>query len=182
MLFIVLGWKHNQSSVGAEAGQYCDELEEKKKTHLKQSFFFFKYINSKRRTKENICPLVGHLTNWKVDKAETVSSLPLSLASNKGSWDLLWSLGWVTGSGKLPVDVEIVWVLLLQLNAWWGSSQGTERLGQCYCKISIIFSVVLGIWRGPSWQEASKCYSFFSRKGKNKNPDNYRPVSVSHAC
>ncbi|KAK4810807.1 LOW QUALITY PROTEIN: hypothetical protein QYF61_008779 [Mycteria americana] len=107
---------------------------------------FLKYVNSKRRTKENIGLLldeVGHLTNRDEDKAEIFNAFFASVfnnvvpkighqhyvnciltfdyynTTNDGPCDSrspgLEGCDW--GSDKLPADFELVWDLLLQLNA-----------------------------------------------------------------
>ncbi|KAK4810960.1 hypothetical protein QYF61_014432 [Mycteria americana] len=84
---------------------------------------FLKYVNSKRRIRDNIGPLldeVGHLTNRDVDKAETFNAFFASVFNtDNGSWDprnpLLEDRDW--GDDKLPADPELVQDLLLQLDA-----------------------------------------------------------------
>ena len=75
---------------------------------------FFKYVNSKRRIRDNIGPLldeVGHLTNRDIDKAETLNAFFASIFNtDDGPWDprspVLEHRDW--GDDKLPADPEVV--------------------------------------------------------------------------
>ena len=84
---------------------------------------FFKYVNSKRRSKENIGPIPvedGHLTNRDEEKAEAFNVFFASVFSNT---DRSWaaqspeSEGQECGNSDFPfVDTEIVRDQLYQLN------------------------------------------------------------------
>ncbi|KAM9262915.1 protein shortage in chiasmata 1 ortholog [Morus bassanus] len=82
---------------------------------------FLKYVNSKRRIRENIGPLldeVGHLKNRDIDKAEMFNAFFASVFNtNDGPWDtqspVLEDHDW--RNDKLPVHPELVQDLLLQL-------------------------------------------------------------------
>ncbi|GAB0180024.1 hypothetical protein GRJ2_000467700 [Grus japonensis] len=85
---------------------------------------FFKYVNNKRRTRENIGLLLnknGHLTNRDIDKAETFNAAFTSVFNTD---DGLWDPSCPEledrdcGNNKLPADPEIVQELLLHLDAY----------------------------------------------------------------
>ena len=75
---------------------------------------FLKYVNSKRRIRDNIGPLldeVGHLTNRHIDKVETFNAAFASVFNtDDGPWDprspVLEDHNW--GDDKLPADSELV--------------------------------------------------------------------------
>ncbi|GAB0199179.1 mitochondrial enolase superfamily member 1 [Grus japonensis] len=85
---------------------------------------FFKYVDNKRRTRENIGLLLnknGHLTNRDIDKAETFNAF---FASVFNTDDGLWDPSCPEledrdcGNDKLPADPELVRDLLLHLDAY----------------------------------------------------------------
>ncbi|GAB0206466.1 mitochondrial enolase superfamily member 1 [Grus japonensis] len=83
---------------------------------------FLKYVNSKRRTRDNIGPLldeVGHLTNRDVGKAEMFNAFFASVFNTSdGPWDpqspVLKQHDW--GDDKLLANSEVVRDLLLHLD------------------------------------------------------------------
>ncbi|GAB0205816.1 hypothetical protein GRJ2_003047200 [Grus japonensis] len=85
---------------------------------------FFKYVNNKRKTRENIGSLLdknGHLTNRDIDKAETFNAFFASVFNtDDGLWDprCLELEDPDCSNDKLPADPEIVWDLLLHLDAY----------------------------------------------------------------
>jgi len=77
-------WGENscsQSSVRVQAGRHCEE----------QQKGLFKYVNSKRRIRNNIGLLldeIGHLTNREVDKMKTFNAFFTSVFNTDvGLWD-----------------------------------------------------------------------------------------------
>jgi len=84
---------------------------------------FFKCVDSERRIRSNIGPLldgVGHLTNRDIDKAETFKAFFTSVFNtDEGPWDLrnpvLTDCDWE--HDELPADPELVRDLLLQWDA-----------------------------------------------------------------
>lgn len=85
----------------------------------------------------------------------------------------LWSL-WLEDhnweNDKLPVDLALVWDTLQQLHAhksMWPDGIHPRVLGELDDVIVRHFcylSRVLGLWRGPSQVEVSKCYSNFQER------------------
>jgi len=71
------------------------------------------------------------------------------------------------GSDNLPVDFELAWDLLRQLEARKSTSPGgidprvLGELADVVVRPFCCLSRVLGLWRGPSQLEASKCCSSF---------------------
>ncbi|KAK4807113.1 hypothetical protein QYF61_018454 [Mycteria americana] len=151
---------------------------------------FSKSINSKRRTRDNIGPLldeVGHLTNGDVDKAEMFNAFFASVFNtDDGPWDpqspVLEHHDW--GNDKLPADSELVRDLLLQLDAH--KSMGPDGIHPRVLKelanvivgpLSIIFQRSLESGEVPvDWKLAN--VPIF-KKGKKEDPGNYRPVSLT---
>ena len=74
----------------------------------------FRYVNSKRRIRDNIGPLldeVGHLTNRNVDKAEIFNAFFASVFNtDDGLWDPQSSVleDHYLGDDKLPAGPELV--------------------------------------------------------------------------
>ncbi|KAK4807096.1 hypothetical protein QYF61_018437 [Mycteria americana] len=145
---------------------------------------FFKYVNSKRGSKENISPLldeVGHLTNRDEDKAETFNAFLASVFNTSyGPWDLqsplLEDRDW--GSDKLAVDLELVRDLLLQLNAH--KSMGPDGIHPRVLKeLADVIARPLASWESREvpvdWKLANVIPIF--KKGKKEDPGNHRPVS-----
>ncbi|KAK4821298.1 hypothetical protein QYF61_018047 [Mycteria americana] len=137
---------------------------------------FFKYADSKRRTKKTlVCYLMRLLTSQIGMKIkQTFNAFFTSVFNTSdGPWDA-GALGWRAVTGKLLVDLELVRDLLLQLNAC--KSVGPDVIHPRVSKDYL--STVLGIWRGPSQLAASKYYSNF-QEWQERRPGNYRPISLS---
>lgn len=89
--------------------------------------FFFKYVNSKRRSKEKTGPVLvedGHLTNRDEEKAEAFNVILASVFNNTGRpWTARSSRSEDTecGNSDFPfMDTEIVGNQLYQLKVPWG--------------------------------------------------------------
>lgn len=111
-----------ESSPGAESGEVWEwGLASTLGGNIKS---FLKYARSKRRTRDNIGLLLhedGHLTNKNTDKVKTCNVIFVSVFStNDGPWDT-WKSQLEDhdyGKEKLPANSELVWDLLLHLDAY----------------------------------------------------------------
>lgn len=138
---------------------------------------FFKYANSKRRTRDNTGLLLdelSHLTNRDIDKAETCNGFFTSVFNTSDRpWDpqspVLEDCDW--GNDKPSAHPELVQDLPLQLDVKKPMRPGeihprvlkeladVIRGGRCLH----YFSTVLRVWRGPSQLETWQILSQFSR-------------------
>lgn len=145
---------------------------------------FLKYFNSKKRTKEDIGPLldeVGHLVDRGEDKIETFHAFTPVFNTGDGPWEPL-ALGWRTTTGGVV------------------SSQLTLDLyGICcsncmYVNLQVPMGFIPGYWESfadvrpyqgsrdsgevpDNWKLANVIP--ISKKGKKDDPGNYRPVGLA---
>ncbi|KAK4816993.1 hypothetical protein QYF61_025913 [Mycteria americana] len=137
---------------------------------------FLKYVNSKRRIRDNIGPLldeVGHLTNRDVDKAETFNASFSVFNTNDEPWDprspVLEDCDW--GDDKIPADSELVQDLLLQLDAY--KSMGPDGIHP-----SVLKELADESGEVPVDWKLAKVVPVF-KKGKKEDPGNHRLVSLT---
>ncbi|KAK4810454.1 LOW QUALITY PROTEIN: hypothetical protein QYF61_004234 [Mycteria americana] len=160
-----------QSSIRVESGQCC-------------------YINSKRRSKGNIRPILvedGHLTNRDEEKAEAFNAF---FASGFNNTDRPWdaqspdSEDHECGNSDFPfVDTEIVRDQLYQLNVH--KSMGPEGIHPRVLK-ELVDAGPLSIIYQRSWESGEVPADWklanvtpIYKKGVREDPGNYRPVSLT---
>ncbi|KAK4810539.1 hypothetical protein QYF61_004502 [Mycteria americana] len=153
---------------------------------------FFKYVNSKRRSKENIGPILvedGHLTNRDEEKAEAFNAF---FASGFNNTVRPWAPrsseleDHECGNSDFPfVDTEIVKDQLYQLNVH--KSMGPEGIHPRGLKeLADVTAGPLSIIYQRSWEsgEVPADWKLISvipiyKKGVREDPGNYRPVSLT---
>ncbi|GAB0182819.1 mitochondrial enolase superfamily member 1 [Grus japonensis] len=151
-----------------------------------------KYVNNKRRTRDNIGSLLnknGHLTNRDIDKAETFNGFFISVFNtDDGLWDPSCPEleDHDCGNDKLPADPEIVQDLLLHLDAY--KSMGPDGIHpRVLRELADVIARPLSIMFQRSslesgevpvdWKLANVVPIF--KKGKKEDPGSYRPVSLT---
>ncbi|KAK4823990.1 hypothetical protein QYF61_009115 [Mycteria americana] len=152
---------------------------------------FFKYVNSKRRSKENIGPILvedGHLTNRDEEKAGTFNAFFASVFNNT---DRPWAAqspevdNQECGNSDLPfVDTEILSDQLHQLNIH--KSTGPDGIQPRVLKELVdVTAGPLSIIYQRSWEsgEVPAAWKLASvipvYKGMREDPGNYRLVSLT---
>ncbi|KAK4810508.1 hypothetical protein QYF61_004288, partial [Mycteria americana] len=172
-----------QSSTRVETGQCCVRQQER---------IFFKYVNSKRRSKENIGPILvedGHLNNRDEEKAEAFNAffLPQSLIIIR-PWAARSSelKDHKCGNSDFPfVDTEIVRDQLYQLNVH--KSMGPDGIHPRVLKeLADVTAGPLSIIYQRSWESGEIPTDWklanvipIYKKVMREDPGNYRPVSLN---
>ncbi|GAB0195083.1 mitochondrial enolase superfamily member 1 [Grus japonensis] len=153
---------------------------------------FFKYINSKRRSKENIEPILvedGHLTNRDEEKAEAFNAYFGSVFNNADrAWAALFteSEDHKCGNSDFPfVDTEIVRDQLYQLNVH--KSMGPDGIHLAVLnELADVMAGPLSITYQRSWESGEVLADCklanvipLCKKDVREDPENYRPVSLT---
>ncbi|KAK4810867.1 hypothetical protein QYF61_008839 [Mycteria americana] len=150
---------------------------------------FFKYVNSKRRSKENIGPILvkdGHLTNRDEEKAEAFDAFFASGFNNTDRpWDARSSEleDHECGNSDFPfVDTEIV-----RDQLYVHKSMGPEGIHPRVLKELVdVMAGPLSIIYQRSWESGEVPADWklanvtpIYKKGMREYPGNYRPVSLT---
>ena len=148
---------------------------------------FFRYVNRKRRTKENIGPLLdgeGLLTDNDIGKAETLNAFFASVFNaNDGLRDpgCPEIEGWDGGDDKLPTDPERVRDLLLHLDPY--KSMGPDGIHPRVLKeLADVIAEPLSIIFQRSWEFGEVPVDWklanvpIYKKGQKEDPSNYRQI------
>ncbi|GAB0209633.1 mitochondrial enolase superfamily member 1 [Grus japonensis] len=198
-------WKQGQASQEDYRAvvRICREKTRKAKAQLELKLasvvsdnkkVFFKYVNSKRRSKENIGAILvedAHLTNRDEEKVEAFNVVFASVFNNIDS-------PWATRSPESEdyecgnsdfscVDTEIVRDQLYQLNVHksMGPDGFPPRLLKELADITVgLLSIIYqGSWESgevpADWKLANVIPIY--KKGMREDPGNYRPVSLTSA-
>ncbi|CAM5153827.1 unnamed protein product [Natator depressus] len=148
---------------------------------------FFRYVSNKKKVKERVGPLLnegGNLVTEDVEKANVLNAFFASVFTNKVSSQTtaLGSTAW--GGGDLPsMEKEVVRDYLEKLDKQ--KSMGPDALHPRVLKeLADVIAEPLAIIFENSWRSGEvpddwkKAVPIF-KKGKEEDPENYRPVSLT---
>jgi len=154
--------------------------------------YFYKYINSKRRARENLHPLLdaeGNMVTKDQEKAEVLNAFVASVFNSKTCYSLgKKSPVLVDKDGELnrPCIIHNEMILDLQRmqdarvhRARWTALWSAEGVGGCGCQATLHRpSAVLAKWKHAGGLETGK-YDAHLQKRPEDEHGSYRPISLT---
>lgn len=110
-----------------------------------------------------------------------LSSPPVMDSGTPGAWSWRTRAALTISPQPTPSSCAICCSIWMHLNPWDPMTPGHSEGWPMSSQDLNYFSPVLGIWRGPTWLETGKYCSSFSKKGKQEDLANYRPVNLTSA-
>lgn len=145
----------------------------------------YKYNNSKKRAKENLCPVLNvaeNVTGIRKRVRCSIPSLYLSLKVKRVILGVLYSLNWKSGMGSRMIQVETVRDLLLHLDCHksMGSDEIHPRVSRELAEAPIYLPSI-GITCHPGVREDWRLANVIAiyKKGNEEDLENYRPISLT---